>query len=522
MTGFVVGPPAREKLFYGRQGELEDLLQQPSTWMCGQRRMGKTSLLYRAEQEALRRGWLPLFFNIATLPEASANGENLFRYFFRSNRLDHFEPRGLTLEQFEGMDPAERFFELVEKLSDDRTEVLFLWDEAERLLHVEKNDPGFLTRVRACLEGCTRFRIVISATQMLSGLFEESREFLSAYRWQPLCGLSDSDAIALLRCEHTGGWASPLDDQIVEEAVRWCGGHPLILQTLGSGLAESTRREGKRVNQQILRSSIARLLANKSMRDIFVDDYLKLTPVQQMLLRKACLAEKGLEFDTATVAALATESNSSSFEVEDAAALLASYGYIHWNGRVSLRFQFYRHLLPEDNKKSFTDPKGADQIRRTVFVSYSHKDAEYLEQLSTQLAPLTRNNNRNIDIWDDRQIEAGSKWKDEIRRALERARVAVLLVSPAFLASKFVTEMELPFLLSQAEAGGCQILCLHLQYSVVQSITFLVNGREHSLADFQGLNSPESPLDSMPEHQQNKILADSALRIVQQLVGSGC
>jgi len=56
--------------------------------------------------------------------------------------------------------------------------------------------------------------------------------------------------------------------------------------------------------------------------------------------------------------------------------------------------------------------------RDLVFVSYSHKDSEWLERLLDHLKPEERKG--TIKVWVDRRIETGGRWKEQIRNALGR------------------------------------------------------------------------------------------------------
>ena len=81
--------------------------------------------------------------------------------------------------------------------------------------------------------------------------------------------------------------------------------------------------------------------------------------------------------------------------------------------------------------------------RPKVFVSYSHTDREWLGRLRVHLKPLRG----QIDLWDDTRIKPGAVWYDEIKRGLEGARAALLLVIVDFLAYDFFLIDELPVLL---------------------------------------------------------------------------
>ena len=137
------------------------------------------------------------------------------------------------------------------------------------------------------------------------------------------------------------------------------------------------------------------------------------------------------------------------------------------------------------------------RITKPVFISYSHKDAKWLEKLKLFLRPLEEQD--LIHVWDDTEIRVGSEWLADIRKALDSARVAVFLVTQDFLASPFIREKELPALLQAANDRGCLIFWI-----AVSSATF----EDSPLAKFQGANSPSMPLDLLPEPEQNKVFIE--------------
>ncbi len=58
-----------------------------------------------------------------------------------------------------------------------------------------------------------------------------------------------------------------------------------------------------------------------------------------------------------------------------------------------------------------------------------------------------------LDVWDDRRIAAGDDWQRAIEAAMERAAVALFLVSKDFLTSTFIRDHEVPRILGRRPDG---------------------------------------------------------------------
>jgi tetratricopeptide (TPR) repeat protein len=146
-------------------------------------------------------------------------------------------------------------------------------------------------------------------------------------------------------------------------------------------------------------------------------------------------------------------------------------------------------------------------LRDQVFISYSHRDAHWLDRLQVYLAPLERRG--SVRRWDDTLIASGQRWEREITEALQRARVAVLLVSAEFLASDFISRVELPNLLGAAEDQGVLILPVVLDHCNFDRVP--------ELAQFQAISPPARPLETLSESEQKAVLAKLAAAVEDAL-----
>lgn len=91
----------------------------------------------------------------------------------------------------------------------------------------------------------------------------------------------------------------------------------------------------------------------------------------------------------------------------------------------------------------------------TIFVSYSHKDQEWLDYLKSHFSPALRAG--SLDVWDDTRLRGGDDWQAEIEKAMRTCKVCILLVSRHSLTSDYIDRVEMKTILERVAKEGVRI-----------------------------------------------------------------
>jgi TIR domain len=95
--------------------------------------------------------------------------------------------------------------------------------------------------------------------------------------------------------------------------------------------------------------------------------------------------------------------------------------------------------------------------RREVrfFVSYAQKNQSlannFRQKFDDQIEP---SKSYKFTLWQDIEILPGQDWRGGIEKALRECDLGLLLITPSFLSSRFVRDVELPVFLGVDEGGG--------------------------------------------------------------------
>lgn len=148
-----------------------------------------------------------------------------------------------------------------------------------------------------------------------------------------------------------------------------------------------------------------------------------------------------------------------------------------------------------------------DQIAQDMdlFISYSHKDRAWKDRVASFMHCMTVNGKFDYATWDDGEITPGSGWRDHILQAIDQCRLAILLISPDFLGSKFIIEEEIPRLLQLRDDGRVVILPVIVRPSPWEVVDWLAPIQLHP--------ADGSALSAGSQHEIEENLKQIALEV---------
>ncbi len=451
MSNFLGNVAARREKFYGRRRAVAKATRRRWTWICGQRCIGKTSLLRRLEEEFERSDEVALYYEV----RKKQTGRGFYESFAKFHRRK-FRALGAPLPQPEDSS-AESFRELALEIIDRGKGVAFLWDRAERLAGIEKREPGFLSDLAALLKGEEMIRFVLAGTQRLpvtlSGRGEEEQPFLESFTPLPLAGLRDEDARALLRGDQTKRWHNALPDEVVRTAVDWCGGHPYILQLVGSGLEELTEMGRQRPKRSDLAEIFRKIRRDKTVQRILKTDQSHLEPAQHTVLQTLCCAAH-----QGSTPRQALEQATGLPKRRFGAALrsLQDHGYVNPGDPIALRYGFYPAFLhdePAPGPGLPDSPKQAPPSPResAVFLCHNSRDKPEVRELANSFEK------NGLAVWmDERNLSLGQPWRRVLEKDIAKAGAAIVCYGRSGLGP--VQQQEIDLLCDLATRNGPAII----------------------------------------------------------------
>ena len=106
----------------------------------------------------------------------------------------------------------------------------------------------------------------------------------------------------------------------------------------------------------------------------------------------------------------------------------------------------------------------------TIFVSYAHQNRVWMERLRPLLIGM-QNDDRGrklagldgVSAWHDTELEAGGRWDQQIKDAMERMTIFVPLVSHDFFASWYIQNVEMPRARQRHENGDIHVVPILLE-----------------------------------------------------------
>jgi hypothetical protein len=148
-------------------------------------------------------------------------------------------------------------------------------------------------------------------------------------------------------------------------------------------------------------------------------------------------------------------------------------------------------------EKEQKQKKLSQNEKPTVFISYSHADKKWFDRLMEHLSSLESITESEIRVWSDQELKGGDNITEEIEKALNSAKVAILMFSNNYLSSDFIRSKEIPPLIEKAEKEGTTIKPILVRKCLYQKLPYF--------KDILALNDIKKPLNGMTEDQYDDV-----------------
>lgn len=234
---YIVGRWVRDRNHYGRQRLFTYLLNtsDSAVWVVGARRIGKTSLLRQLEflTDRPESNLVPLFWD---MQGCNNSGDLSFELFMAvEDEAERFERLGVRVAELEGQDALMILRRLNRTLEAQGKTLLLLIDEAEVLINIARQEPGWLARLRRALQDGHQ-RTILTSTKLLAQLNEitagwETSPFLFGFSMVNLWSLDEEAAAALVE-QRQSEQPVQVNPLVVEDILTQTNRHPYLLQYL--------------------------------------------------------------------------------------------------------------------------------------------------------------------------------------------------------------------------------------------------------------------------------------------------
>lgn len=167
---------------------------------------------------------------------------------------------------------------------------------------------------------------------------------------------------------------------------------------------------------------------------------------------------------------------------------------------LALADQLVGNLLLKSLAASDARSRGDAAGAPSIFISYSRRNAQWVDRLRTLFRPMER---RGVaSTWSDTDLVAGQAWEPQLLASIASAQAALMLVTPALLASDYVRRVELPALLARVKGDGFRLFWVLLESCDWRSAL-------PELAEVQAIGDVNRPVS----HSQSS--ADEQVRLIQ-------